>query len=60
VISVTVPSGVRAIDTTGDQTQSDLRSASDLFSGGKPVAGTVLAYEPTTRIFNCAMKKATP
>ncbi len=59
VVSVTVPATVASIDTTGDQTKADLRAATDLFVGGAPVAAVVLAYQTTTRLFNCPMK-ATP
>jgi len=61
-IAVAVPAGTNAIDSTMDQTRSDVMSEADLFTGSGdaivPVVGKVVAWGTTERRWNCAIKVA--
>ncbi len=62
VVSVTVKSGTKLVDTSGDQEISDVNARADLFDdAGGAVAATVVAFEPTTRVVNAQLApEATP
>jgi hypothetical protein len=57
IVQITVPATTAAIDTTRDQTRSDIRAVSDLFTDGQPIAGTVLGIAATERAFNCPQQR---
>jgi hypothetical protein len=56
-VNVVVPAATGSIDTSGDQTMADLRRADQLFAPG-PVAGTVVAFDVTDELHNCALVRA--
>ena len=50
-VEVVVPATYQSIDSSGDQTVADFRSATDLFDPD-PVAGNVVAYRITDELHN--------
>jgi hypothetical protein len=50
---VVVPAGTASIDTSMNQSLADLDRATQLFAPG-PVAGTVVAFQETDELRNCA------
>jgi hypothetical protein len=55
VVEVTVTSGSKLIDRSGDQSSSELRSQTDLFLDGLPVTSHVVAYRPTDMLWNAQL-----
>jgi hypothetical protein len=55
VVDVVVNGTTALIDRSQSDTVSDVRAASDLFTGDQPTA-RVVAYDRSTRFFNCAMQ----
>jgi hypothetical protein len=54
IVDVTVPADTSSIDTSGDETMADFKSASQLFGpDGTPIAGKALSVDPTNQVFNC-------
>ena len=55
-VTVAVPSTIGSIDTSLDETVADLRAADQLFAPG-PVAGTVIGFQITDELRNCAVQR---
>ncbi len=57
-VHVTVPSDIAKmlIDTTGDESSTEINAASDLFVDGNPVVGTVVAFEASEDNFHCVQQ----
>ncbi|MEZ4403836.1 MAG: hypothetical protein R3B06_27685 [Kofleriaceae bacterium] len=55
-IDVVVPATTGSIDTSGDDTQADLRAAEQLFAPG-PVVGTVVSFQPTDAWHDCVVQQ---
>jgi len=54
-VYVAVPSTYGSIDTSGDESVADFRTATDVFNPD-PVPGNVIAFEETNELWNCAQQ----
>ncbi|MBK9033567.1 MAG: hypothetical protein IPL61_20275 [Myxococcales bacterium] len=55
-VEVVVPVTTGSIDTSGDDTMADLRTATQLFAPG-PVVGTVISFRATDDLRNCVVQR---